>query len=632
MFLHPLLVAALSFSAGIPSAPSDYFAIRVVDDETGRGVPLVELRTVNHVSYYTDSAGWIAVYEPGLMNTAVFFHVASHGYQYPADGFGYRGTRLVLTPGGTATVKIKRLNAAERLYRVTGGGIYRDSLLLGKPVPTRHPVLNALVFGQDSVVNTVYRDRIYWFWGDTSWPQYPLGNFQVAGATSRRPIDGGLPPSVGVDLEYFVDEKGFAKQMAPVPGQGPTWIDGLVTLRDKAGRERMFAVYAKVRSDMSAKGRGFLEFDDATEQFKRIGEFDPKAPLQPGGHTLVHSDGDTRYIYYTRPFPVVRVPADADAIVDPARYECYTCLVPGSDMESPKLDRDADGRLRWSWKRRAPPLIPRVQEKLIQDGVMKLEESRHRLYDVESGKPVLVHGGSVYWNEYRNRWVFIASEIFGTSMLGEIWLAEADSPIGPWRYAKKVVSHEQYSFYNPKQHPMFDEDGGRVIYFEGTYTDTFSGNTDHTPRYNYNQIMYRLDLADARAVLPVPVYADEGGAGLRVGADAGSAGLAAREPLFFVLDRPGPGSFPVVESQVADGSSVLHMSIGKYADRDPPRFHALPADMEAPPPTSALLYAYTGSDGHRLYRLENAPGLQEYKRASIPLCRVWRDPRRMAND
>ena len=45
-----------------------YFDIQVVDDATGRGVPLVELRTVNDISYYTDSAGHIAFHEPGLMN------------------------------------------------------------------------------------------------------------------------------------------------------------------------------------------------------------------------------------------------------------------------------------------------------------------------------------------------------------------------------------------------------------------------------------------------------------------------------------------------------------------------------------------------------------------------------------
>ena len=59
----------------------------------------------------------------------------------------------------------------------------------------------------------------------------------------------------------------------------------------------------------------------------------------------------------------------------------------------------------------------------------------------------------------------------------------------------------KYSFYNPKQHPMFDTDNGRTIFFEGTYTSMFSGNPDRTPRYNYNQVMYKLDLSDPRLKL-----------------------------------------------------------------------------------------------------------------------------------
>ena len=41
-------------------------------------------------------------------------------------------------------------------------------------------------------------------------------------------------------------------------------------------------------------------------------------------------------------------------------------------------------------------------------------------------------------------------------------------------YARKIVTHERYSFYNPKQHPFFDKEMGRIIYFEGTYAHTFS--------------------------------------------------------------------------------------------------------------------------------------------------------------
>ena len=44
--------------------------------------------------------------------------------------------------------------------------------------------------------------------------------------------------------------------------------------------------------------------------------------------------------------------------------------------------------------------------------------------------------------------------------------------------------------------------GGRTIFLEGTYTNMFSGNPEQTPRYNYNQIMYKLDLASPRLELP----------------------------------------------------------------------------------------------------------------------------------
>ena len=47
-------------------------------------------------------------------------------------------------------------------------------------------------------------------------------------------------------------------------------------------------------------------------------------------------------------------------------------------------------------------------------------------------------------------------------------------------------------------HSFFDQEHGRIIYFEGTYTHAFSGNPETTARYDYNQIMYRLDLSDER--------------------------------------------------------------------------------------------------------------------------------------
>ena len=39
-------------------------------------------------------------------------------------------------------------------------------------------------------------------------------------------------------------------------------------------------------------------------------------------------------------------------------------------------------------------------------------------------------------------------------------------------------------------------DGASFIVFEGTYTAEFADRPRPTPRYNYNQILYRLDLDD----------------------------------------------------------------------------------------------------------------------------------------
>ncbi len=484
-----------------PEREDRYFKIVVVDDRTGRGVPLVELETVNGLRYYTDSNGIVAFHESGLMDQSVFFSVRSHGYEFPKDGFGFRGQALKVRAGGSATLKIKRLNVAERLCRLTGGGVYAHSVLVGAKTPLKEPLLNAQVLGSDSVVNALFHGKLYWFWGDTNRPGYPLGNYQVPGATSALPKDGGLDPERGVDLSYFVDAKGFAKETAPVPGAGPTWIGGAFVLRDEKKQERLFAGYVKIRKELEVYERGLVEFDDDAKLFRKSATFDLKAPAYPQGHTFLHRDGGTDYIYFANPFPMIRVRADLEAIRKAENYESFTCLKEGTRVEDGKIDR-IDGRPHYAWRKSTPPTGPAELSALIKTGRLKADEACPALRDVETGRKVQAHTGSVCWNEFRQRWVLIAVQIQGTSHLGEVWYAEADTPTGPWVYARKIVTHEKYSFYNPKQHPYFDKDKGRIIFFEGTYTQTFSGNPEKTPRYDYNQILYKLDLADPRLVLP----------------------------------------------------------------------------------------------------------------------------------
>jgi hypothetical protein len=480
--------------------PSSYFAIEVVDDQTGRGVPLVELKTVSNVRYYTDSAGLVAIDDPAYMEREIYFSVFSHGYEYPIDGFGNRGARVNVKPGGSVHLKIKRINIAERLYRITGEGIYRDSVLLGRPVPIDHPLLNAQVTGQDSAQPVICQNKIFYFWGDTGRQSYPLGHFGMSGATAELPGHGGLDPSVGMNLHYFTNSDGFSRAMVPGPNGVLRWADAMTVLPDSQGRQRLVARVSFRKSLDQALATKLLIYNDDTNLFDVLKELPLDPPLQPSGHPFRVRVGDTDYVYYGELFPDTRVRADLANFQDLSSYEGFTCLARGSRFgPSPKLDRDSSGKLAWAWKKDTPPLSRQQVRRLIREGMIKSEEAWFRPADVQTGKTPALSAVSVAYNDYRHKYVAICSETGGsTSFLGEIWYSEADMPEGPWERARKIVTHDRYSFYNPVHDAFFDRDGGRIIYFEGTYATTFSRDDDPTPRYDYNQIMYRLDLADPR--------------------------------------------------------------------------------------------------------------------------------------
>lgn len=633
----PVLLSATPAQA----QANNYFRIDVQDADTGRGVPLVELRTTSAVRFYTDSNGIVAINDPELMGQNVYFQVKSHGYEVPADGFGNRGAAFLVKAGERKTIKIKRLNIAERLYRITGSGIYRDSLLVGAPVPTRQPLLNGLVMGQDTVFATPYKGKIFWLWGDTNRPAYPLGNFFTSSATSLLPGQGGLDPGVGIDLTYWVDAEGFSKKMMPMEGSMPVWLSALFTVRDAAGQERLFAKYAQVKSDSQVNEYGLARFNDDRAIFEKV--VTARGGLFPDGHPFRATADGQEYIYFqatgsTEPFPLVRVRATAESVVDLSRYEGFTCLVAGSRYEkgNTRLERDTSGKLVYGWKVGTPPLNFDQRRELVASGKMTAAESPHQLRDIETGASIKAHGGSVFWNPYRGRWVMVAAQAGGTSYLGEMWFAEADTLAGPWVYARKILTHDKYTFYNPTQHPFFDQDGGRRIYFEGTYTNTYSNNPDQTPRYDYNQMMYRLDLSDPRLSLPEPVY--------RLLSGNGAAGYAMRETVaanqqwsaasgiaFYALPpgRRGAGipiyRVPVVASEKAG------MALQTSASNDvKPLFYALPAspaDGEKPSPDVVPLYEFRGAqNGERWYATDAAGLPPTATRSAQPLCRVWRNP------
>lgn len=144
-----------------------------------------------------------------------------------------------MTPGANSVTRVylRRTNVAERLYRVTGEGIYADSVQANSVlsasgrgperfhIPIAHPELNAGVMGQDSILNAHYQGlsssallcmcicmgthilddggdggggvtkhtgRDLWVWGDTLSTSYPLGNFHATSA-----FVSSTDPSIG---------------------------------------------------------------------------------------------------------------------------------------------------------------------------------------------------------------------------------------------------------------------------------------------------------------------------------------------------------------------------------------------------------------------------------------------------
>ena len=440
-----LLALGSRVLAGEPVKP---FEIDVVDKDSRWPVPMVDLATVHNVHFVTDNAGRVAFDLPELMGQETWLEVSSDGYEVPADGFGRRGVRVTPAPGKKFTLEINRTSIAKRIGRVTGAGLFGESQKLG--LETDWQESHAL--GSDSVQNAIYNGRMYWAWGDTSIARYPLGIFNSTGATTAiRPLTRFEPP-LRLNLEYVTDAMGQPRGIAEMPGPGPTWLVGFVTLPDKAGHERLGATYMKIKPPMEVYETGLCVWNDSQNNFEHLrtlwtqADASQKHPPMPRGHSVIfNGDDGQKWALFGDPLPVLKCPATFEAWQEPTKWE-----------------------------------------------VLKPQKT---LASSTDGKPVTPGAGSIAWNAYRQRWVTVFLQALGSpSAFGEIWYAEAKTPFGPWGPAVKVLSHKNYAFYNPAMHPEFTPPDSPVLLFEGTHSATFrqSPGADAAVRVQSDLVPHRF--------------------------------------------------------------------------------------------------------------------------------------------
>lgn len=311
--------------------------------------------------------------------------------------------------------------------------------------------------------------------------------------------------------------------------QGPTWISGVFVLTSpsNASASTMWARFSKVDHDMNTKRWGLLLWDDEAESFTESAEFDVGSIWQNfvGNSAFVWLPADSnvtqgseeQYVYFGSPFPFVRVPATPEAVVNLAEYESWTPLqegqTAGNGTDASVLAYEADGvTLSYAWRKNTPPLTNDDRASFEANGIVGRDQFAVRLRDATSADciPVELSGGSTYWNPYRGKFIAVATAGWGTdnggSPLGEIWYAESTELTGPWEQAVRVITHNvsQMSLYNPISIHPFDKDNGRTIYITGTYSFSFSAASHPTPLYDYNNLVFELDLSqDLPATIPV---------------------------------------------------------------------------------------------------------------------------------
>lgn len=170
-----------------------------------------------------------------------------------------------------------------------------------------------------------------------------------------------------------------------------------------------------------------------------------------------------------------------------------------------------------------------------------------------------------------------------------------------------------------------------MMYFEGTYTSWLSTTDKPSPRYDYNQDMYKVDLGDPRMFLPVPVYRTvETTPGYWTKLDLPDPGID-RDVVFFAPDRQREGTIPVYEYLDTDHMTRVLSTDDSLAAPFTGRklaFHAHDRTAVIPSQVAKgivdLNEFVNGSTQKRIYSTAASIPDAGYVKSPSAVCKVWK--------
>ena len=478
---NPSFLIAAMVLAGNGIGLAQPFAIQVVDEGNQRGIPMVTVETDNHIRMVTDSSGWVIFDEPGLMGRSVHVEVSSPGYQLPRDSDGRSGTVLNIQPGQGTEIKMVRTAVAERFYRITGQGSYRDSTLLSKDTPTPFPNINGDVISVGTAQTATYQGKMVWVWSSAHLTTPPSPAL-VVGAAVDLPGNGGLDPTQGIHCRHFTGEQDETLPLLAAGKGKHAVLGGLMTVLDSMGAEHLLTHYTFLDADEKPTEHGIAELN-ARHQFERKIVLGDEYTWQfPQGQAVTVKGAEGAYVYFAHPFCLTRVVASYEAATSPTSYEALTW---------------SDEDKKFVWQQARGPTSAAEEARLMDKGRLRRKDARTQITAAITGESLPVAEGSVQWNAFRKRWILICTAASNDKNPGDVWYAEASNVDGPWSHAVQVAAHGSYDFKCVMQLPALAQDNERHIYFAGT----LAGGNCPVPRYQDNQLLYRLDLDDPRLAL-----------------------------------------------------------------------------------------------------------------------------------